>query len=86
MRFENYVVHSLERLHQKVDLQGSILVKLCNAVTAQYLKTPTNAKSAKLEFKFPMESVEELDELEKKLASESFYNQLVIHILKHLFI
>ncbi|OXA44090.1 uncharacterized protein LOC118432952 [Folsomia candida] len=78
IKFEDYVVHSLERLHQKIDLQGSVLVKLCNFVMAQNSKNPIISKSPRPEFKFPVENFEELAELEKKLmTSKLFYNQLV---------
>lgn len=81
IKFEDYVVHSLERLHQKIDLQGSVLVKLCNFVMAQNSKNPIISKSPRPEFKFPVENFEELAELEKKLmTSKLFYNQLVIII------
>lgn len=72
--FQDYVAKSLERLHQKVDMQGELIIKLSQA----QFQRPSSRSMVKVEYGFPLKNMEELDTLEMKLTSRKFCDELVI--------
>jgi hypothetical protein len=71
--FRKYVIKSLERLHQKADLQGELMANILNVI--QNRGTADAVVQAK--FKFPLLEMSEIDEWEEKLKNDSDFNQLV---------
>lgn len=73
--FQDYVVSSLERLHQKVDLQGEIIA---NLVKVSNSRQPAKSSITKPKYGFPLQNMAELDILEAKLGSDEFYKDFII--------
>lgn len=71
--FDDYVIRSLERLHQKIDLQGEMLVNALKGFSMQ--GRPAVKKSL---FSFPLGSKEDVDNLELMIKDLEIREQLVI--------
>lgn len=74
LTFEDYVIKSLERLHQKIDLQGELLVDLSDRLK----RTGTGHEvQDKCDFEFPLDSMQKVDQLQEKLQDDSQFKSLV---------
>lgn len=77
MPFDEFVVKALKRLHQKVDLQGQLLVKIVNFIEAGTAGSAAQFGQEEFTFEFPMNLMEQVDNLETIIKDPIEFKKLV---------
>ncbi|XP_035710413.1 uncharacterized protein LOC118436418 isoform X2 [Folsomia candida] len=75
--FDEFVVKALKRLHQKVDLQGQLLVKIVNFIEAGTAGSAAQFGQEEFTFEFPMNLMEQVDNLETIIKDPIEFKKLV---------